>query len=155
MTYRVRGLNADPFQQYFGLSDADLADQGIYRYRVDASPGFPCRIEMRDLEPGETALLLNHEYLPIASPYRGRHAIFVREGAHLAFDEVGVVPEVMTRRMIALRAYDARGFIVDADIAEGDSIEPLILKLFENPETRFIHAHNAKRGCYSGLIERI
>jgi hypothetical protein len=154
MSYHVRGLNPEPFRKYFGLSEAELAKHGVYRYRVDTFPGFPCRISMRDLEPGETALLLNHEHLPLNSPYRARHAIFVGEGSAARYDRANVVPDVLKRRAIALRSYDARGMMLDADIADGDGIEPLILRLFENPDAVFLHAHNAKRGCYAGLIER-
>ncbi|WP_319532760.1 DUF1203 domain-containing protein [uncultured Cohaesibacter sp.] len=155
MTYRIKGLDPSPFQKYFGLSDSELADHGVVRYTVDTFPGFPDRIEMRDIEIGGTALLLNFEHMPVASPYRSRHAIFVREGAEVAYSQDNIVPEVMKRRQIALRGYDHRGFILDADIAEGDEIEPLILRLFQNKNIEYIQAHNAKRGCYSGLIERI
>jgi hypothetical protein len=33
------------------------------------------------LEPGESVLLVNYEHQPAHSPFRSRHAIFVREGA--------------------------------------------------------------------------
>ena len=36
---------------------------------------------MREVEPGCNRALLNHGYQPADSPYRARHAIFVREGA--------------------------------------------------------------------------
>lgn len=155
MSYRVRGLSAEPFKKYYGLSDAELAEHGVHRHPVDSFPGVPDRIEMRDLEPGETALLLNHEHMPLDSPYRARHAIFVREGAQTPYDQVGVVPDVLKRRVIALRAYDSRGFMLDADIATGEGIEPLILRLFEQEKAVFLQAHNAKRGCFAGLIERV
>lgn len=158
MTYRIKGLAPDPFLKFYGLSDAALAESGVIRYEVDTCPGFPDRIGMKDIAPGENALLLNYEHLPVSSPYRSCHAIFVQEGADRAYDRVGVVPEVMTRRAIALRGVDERGFIVDADIAQGNEIEPLIHRLFENSAVDYIHAHhahNAKHGCFSGLIERV
>ena len=154
MAFRVRGLDPAPFQRYFGLSDAALAAQGVVRYEVDTQPGFPDRVTMQDMAPGETALLMNYEHLPVASPYRSRHAIFVKEGAEAPYDAVDTVPDVMHCRMLALRGFDARGFILDADLAEGDGIAPLIHRLFENPDIAYIHAHYARRGCYSGLIER-
>ena len=154
MTYRIKGLDPRQFQQYYDLSDLALSELGIVRYTVDSCPGFPDRIEMRDIEVGEKALLLNFEHLAVASPYRSRHAIFVREGAEVAYDEVGHVPEVMKSRLLALRGFDSKGFIIDADIAEGDEIEPLIKRLFDIETIAYIHAHNARRGCYAGLIER-
>lgn len=154
MAYRIRGLDPAPFRKYFGLSDAALSAEGVVRYRVDAQPGFPDRVTMQDLAPGDTALLLNYEHLPIASPYRSRHAIFVQEGAQTPYEALDTVPEVMRCRIVALRGFDSRGFILDADLAEGDGIDPLIRRLFDNPDIAFVHAHYARRGCYAGLIER-
>lgn len=154
MAFRITGLSPAPFQHLFGLSDTELAAHKVKRYVADATPGFPCRIEMRDAAPGETVLLLNHTCQPADTPYRAAHAIFVREGATETFDRVDEVPEVMRIRLLSLRAYDAAGMMLDADVAEGADIEPLIARLFANPDVRYIHVHNAKRGCYSGRIDR-
>jgi hypothetical protein len=154
MSFRITGLSSEPFQHLFGLPDDKLAEHGVRRYVADAVPGYPCRIEMRDAEPGETLLLLNHVCQPAETPYRASHAVFVREGATDRYDEVDLVPDVMRVRLLSLRAYDAEGMMLDADVVEGDKIEPLIAKMFANPDTSYIHAHNAKRGCYSGRIDR-
>ena len=114
----------------------------------------PDRIELRDALPGETVLLLNHAYLDTNSPYKGRHAIFVREGAIQAFNSVGEVPECMRRRLLSLRAFDDMGMMIDADVCEGSEIEVVIERLFSLPNLAFIHAHHARRGCYAARIER-
>ena len=44
--------------------------------------------------------------------------------------------------------------IVEADVAEDAVIESLIERLFQNPSVAYIHAHNAKQGCYAGRIDR-
>ena len=154
MSFRIKGLSPEPFAPLYGLPDAELAARGILRYQVDKSPGFPDRIEMRDAAPGETVLLLNHVCQSANTPYRAAHAIFVREGATQAYDEVGVVPDVLRRRLLSLRAYDASGMMLDADVVEGADIEPTILRLFDNAAISYLHAHNAKRGCYAGLVLR-
>jgi len=154
MSFRITGLSSTPFQPLFGLSDAELAERGVKRYIADKKPGFPDRIEMRDAEPGETVLLLNHTCQPADTPYRATHAIFVREGATQTFDAVDQVPEVMRVRLLSLRAYDADGMMLDADVVEGIEVEPIIERLFADPHVSYIHAHNAKRGCYSGRIDR-
>jgi hypothetical protein len=154
MTFRITGLSPEPFLSLFGLSEAELAARGVKRYLVDEKPGFPDRIGMRETELGETVLLLNHVCQPADTPYRASHAIFVREGATERFDAVGQVPEVMRSRLLSLRAYTDGGMMLDADVAEGAGIEPVIERLFANPEVKYIHAHNAKRGCYSGRIDR-
>jgi hypothetical protein len=78
----------------------------------------------------------------------------VREGATQPYDVIDTVPEVMRRRLLSLRAFDAAGDMIDADVVDGPDAEGLITRLFANPDTQFIHAHYAKRGCYAGLIRR-
>ncbi|MEK7687373.1 MAG: DUF1203 domain-containing protein [Pseudomonadota bacterium] len=154
MDFRIKGLSPEPFRHLFGLSEGELARHGVVRYLVDKKPGYPDRIEMRDAEPGETVLLLNHVCQSADTPYHASHAIFVREGAEQPYDRLNEIPEVMRARLLSLRGYDARGMMLDADVAEGQNLEPIIERLFANPDIAYIHVHNAKRGCYSGCIDR-
>ena len=154
MSFRIRGLDPAPFAHLFGLPDADLAALGVTRCIADAKPGFPDRIEVRDVEPGEAVLLLNYEHQPAKTAYRSSHAIFIREGAEKAFDAVGVVPDVIRVRPISLRAFSDEGEMLDADLVDGREIEGLIATFFENPKVPYLHAHYAKRGCYAARIER-
>jgi hypothetical protein len=154
MAFRITGLSPEPFRRLFGLPDDELARQSVKRYVADRPQAFPCRIEMRDAAPGETVLLLNHVCQPADTPYRASHAIFVREGAAVAYDQIDDVPAVMRARLLSLRAFDADGMMLDADVVEGAAIEPLIARLLANADVSYIHAHNAKRGCYSGRIDR-
>jgi hypothetical protein len=154
VNFRITGLSPQPFRHLYGLSDQELAHKGVIRYVTDNKPGFPDRIEMRDAEIGEPLLLLNHVCQPADTPYRAAHAIFVREGAETAYDRVGEVPEVMRIRLLSLRAYDAMGMMLDADVVDGREIEGIIGRFFGNSQVAYIHAHNAKRGCYSGRIDR-
>lgn len=154
MNFRVVGLSPEPFRHLYGLSEQDLAAHGVIRYVADESPGYPDRIEMREAKVGETLLLLNHVCQPAETPYRATHAIFVREGAEETYDRINEVPEVMRLRLLSLRGYDAAGMMLDADIIEGKEIEGLIERLLGNPQVDYIHVHNARRGCYSGRIER-
>lgn len=154
MAFRVTGLSPEPFRHLYGLSDAELAEHGAIRYVADETSGFPDRIEMRHAARGETVLLLNHVCQSARTPYRATHAIFVREGAERAYDRIDEIPEVMRTRLLSLRGYDAAGIMVDADVVDGSQMEVLIERLFADPRVAYIHAHNAKRGCYSGRIDR-
>lgn len=152
--YRITGLAPEQFQHLFGLDDDALAQRGIQRCVVSETPGAPDRIEMRDLEPGEVALLLNFEHQPAATPYRGSHAIFIREGATTAYSSVNEIPAVMSSRQLSLRAFDAADMMIDADVIDGRETEDAIARFFSNPDVAYIHVHNAKRGCYSGRVDR-
>jgi hypothetical protein len=154
MDFRIKGLSPEPFAPLCGLPDAELAARGVVRYVADSCPGFPDRVELRDAEPGESLLLLNYEHQPANSPYRSSHAIFVREGATQAFDRINEIPPVMRPRLLSLRAFDARGMIVDADLADGKAVEPVIERLLADTRVEYLHAHYAKFGCFSARIER-
>ena len=154
MNFRITGLAPDPFRRFFGLPDAELAALGIKRYRVDSQPGFPDRIEMKDADIGQSVLLLNHVSQPAHSPYRACHGIFIREGATQAYDAVNQVPEVMRIQLLSLRAFSEEGMMLDGEVVEGQLVEPVIERMLADPAVGYLHVHNAKRGCYSGRIDR-
>ena len=155
MSFRITGLDPAPFAHLFGLDDDALRAHGAIRRRVDAPVGFPDRIELRDAQPGETVLLVNHVHQGADTPYRASHAIYVREGAGAAREYVGDVPEVLTRRVISLRGFNKRGMLVDAAIAEGDAIAPTIERLLGNAKIEYLHAHFAAPGCYAARVDRV
>jgi len=154
MDFRILGLDPAPFIPLYGLDDEALARSHIRRVRIDAPHEAPDRIELRDAEPGESVLLLNHVYMDLPTPYFGTHAIFVREGALRRHDAVNAVPDALRRRLLSVRAFDAEGMMIDADVAEGTVLEPLVARLLADPRTSFLHAHHARRGCYAARIER-
>lgn len=154
MDYRITGLDPREFVHLVPLDDAALARQRAVRRVCDSRPGFPCRVSLEDARPGERVLLVNYEHLPVDSPYRASHAIYVRERATQPFDAVNELPEALATRLLSLRAIDAQGHIVDADIAEGNAIEPLIRRLLGNDQVAYVHAHFARRGCFAARIDR-
>jgi Protein of unknown function (DUF1203) len=154
MNFQVTGLSPEPFRSLYGLSDQELALRGVKRYVADKKPGFPDRIEMRDAEIGEKLLLLNHVCQPADTPYRATHAIFVIEGAENTYQRVNEIPDVMRTRLLSLRAYNAAGMMLDADVVDGKDTESVVMRFFASADVAYIHVHNAKRGCYSGRIDR-
>ena len=117
-------------------------------------PGFPCRVTLEDAAPGETLLLLNYEHLPDASPYRSRHAIFVREGAETPALYMDEIPELLATRLLSVRAFDRDAMMTNADVVEGKALGPLIKTMFADPAVAFLHVHNAKRGCFAARVDR-
>ena len=154
MGFQISGLDYAGFAPLFGMTDEQLRQRNIVRRIADARPGFPCRVSLQDAQPGETLLLVNYEHLAVASPYRARHAIYVRENARRAESGANEIPEVMRTRVLSLRAYDRAGMMLDADVVQGEGVAPVIQRMFGNADVEFIHAHNAKQGCYSARIDR-
>ena len=152
MSYVIAGLPA--FQPLFGLSDDALAERGIIRRTADTKPGFPCRISLKDAEPGDTLLLLNYESHAADTPYRSSYAIFVNERAQPVAPFVDSLPPVFRNRPIALRIFNADGMLIGADLSQDEGLDAAIRKAFENPGAAYIHAHNAAHGCFAAQINR-
>jgi hypothetical protein len=60
----------------------------------------------------------------------------------------------MNGRVLSLRAYNEKHFLIKADICEGQSVENFIEIFFADPHISYIQIHNAKQGCYACLAER-
>ena len=154
MSFQISALDAGEFSHLFHLSDEELADHGVQRYRVTDQPGFPCRISLLDVEPGETVLLLNYLHLDNATPYRASHAIFVGENSTPANPGIDEIPDSIKIRLMSVRAFDGQGMMLDADVVEGAELEPVLQAMFDDNAVAFIHLHNARRGCYAARVER-
>src|SRR5579872_779002 len=149
MSFQISGLPVAPFTALFGLSDAQLAQHAAVRHTAYKRPGFPCRVSLRDAEPGETLLLLNYEHLALASPYRSRYAIYVREYAEEWRPEINEVPVCLRTRLLSVRGFDNAGMLKEADVVSGQEVEQLFESMFHRPEIAFLHVHNAKPGCFA------
>ena len=154
MAYVVKGIDPAPYRALFGLTDEELARQGVVRMTVTAKPSFPCRVSLTDRDVGESVLLINHVSHEVANPYRASHAIFVTEGAEGPAEYVDEVPPVFETRVLSLRGFDHAGMMADAILTQPGEADAGIRKLFANPEIKTIHAHHATRGCFSAKIER-
>jgi hypothetical protein len=154
MSFRISGLPVEPFRHYFGLDDEALERAAARRYIADAKPGFPCRVTLQDAVPGERVLLLNHVHQPAQTPFHSSHAIFVREGASETASFVDDVPASLRGRPLSVRAFDASGMMVDADLVDGANLESLVRRYHSNDAVAYLHAHYAKRGCYAARIDR-
>lgn len=154
MSFRIKGLPANRFEHLFALSDDELAKHGAVRRRADdRTPGYPCRVSLTDSKPGDELILVNYEHLAVDSPYRMRFAIFVRQGDK-TYDKLDEVPEQLRQRVLAVRAFDAKGMMVGFELVDGRELEQAIEKLFRLPHADYLHAHFAAPGCYAARIER-
>jgi len=155
MEFQISALSADEFRHLFGLDDESLAKNGARRMKVDLTPGYPCRVTLEDAGIGESVLLLNYEHLAVDTPYRSTHAIFVREGVSTCSPIVNRVPEQLRLRLLSIRAFDADGMMVNADVVHGKESEAVIRRLLDDQRVDYLHIHNAKPGCYAARADRL
>jgi hypothetical protein len=154
MDYVISGLPMQPFQRLFGLGDAALREHGVVRRIADSKPGFPCRVTLQDADPGEAVLLLPWTHLDVDTPYRACGPVFVREAAQATAVFTNTIPEQQRSRLLSVRAYDAGGWMRDAEVVEGVLLETLIARYFGDARVAYLHVHNARRGCYACRVDR-
>ena len=154
MDYKITSLDLNDFSHLFGLDEQTLAEQNVQRMTVTDKPGYPCRVTLEDAEIGESVLLLNYEHLPVESPYRSAHALFVRENATESTSYENEIPEYLQIRQLSVRSFDTSGNMVDADTCPGQELESLIERLLDDELADYLHVHNAARGCYLARINR-
>ena len=154
MTFQISALEPEQFSHLFGQDDDVLSKNGVQRVVADSDCGFPCRVSLEDANAGESLLLLNYEHQSADTPYRSRHAIFVRERASRATLAEDEIPETLSKRLLSVRAFDIEGMMLDADIVDGQDLASLIERLFEDGSAAYLHIHNARRGCYAACVTR-
>jgi len=150
--FQIHPLPVGAFYYLNDLTDEELAARNI---QVHVSDGkFPCRVSLADAPEGDRVFLLNFEHLPGETPYRSRHAIFVRENAQESHPEPDTVPAALASRLLSVRAFNARHEMVDADVVEGSNLSELISGFFGNPQVDYIHLHFARQGCFAAKVTR-
>jgi hypothetical protein len=151
MSFRITGLPAENFSHLFSLDSAELAALGAVRRT--AQHGAPCRVSLTDATPGDEVILVNYEHHKVASPYRMRFAIYVRQGEQ-TYDKVDEVPQQLRTRQLAARAFDQDGMMLAFELVEGVKLEGAIERLLAEPRAAYLHLHYAAPGCYAARVDR-
>lgn len=154
MTFKAVALDPAQFVPLSRLTDAQLEAHSARRYVAEKSPGFPCRVSLRDAEPGESLILLPFEHHGAQSPYRAAGPIFVGERARRWAEPVDVVPPMLLTRLLSVRAYDRHGMMEEADVVPGSAAVQPITSMLADPRIEYLHVHFARRGCYACTIVR-
>ena len=154
-SFQLSGIDHSPFEPLFELDEDSLAELNILRCVADSVSGFPCRVSLQDAAMGEEVLLLNYVHHEVQSPYRASGPVYVRRGARRRVLPPGEVPVYVSRRMISLRAYDAAGMMLGAEVAPGPEVEASIERLLGDTMVAYLHLHNAPQGCFSCRVDRV
>ena len=150
--FQIHPLSASDFSHLNDLSDEALTELNVQVHISDGA--FPCRVSLADAAEGERVFLLNFEHQPGETPYRSRHAIFVKEGAAEGHPEPDSIPASIASRLLSVRAFDADHEMIDADVIEGAEVSDLLSAFFANPKVDYIHLHFARRGCFAAKVTR-
>jgi len=154
MSFRLSGLPIEPFRPLFALPDHELLLKGAERRTTQPGNDYPCRVTLEVARPGEPVLLLSYPVQPEGSPYQGVSPIFVREAAETQYVGYDEIPEQIAPRLMSVRAFNTRHYIVAADVTPGAQLGELAETFFQNNDVSYLHVHHARWGCYVGRIDR-
>jgi hypothetical protein len=153
--FQIKPLPAETFAHLFDLGKEQLLKIGAIEMTADKQPGYPCRVSLEDVAPGEQVILLPYQHHNTGSPYQSSGPIFVRKNAVTAKQAVNEIPLMLQHRLLSLRAYDKDGFMQASMVTQGAALKEILQQTFENAQIEYIHIHNAKAGCYNCVAERV
>ena len=154
MHFTIRGLPIEDFSHLFELDAQTLAAAGVTSCVADAPNSYPCRVTLEDASPGEELLLLSYPHLRGSTPYAAAGPIYIRRSATGTAVLRNRVADQQRRRLLSIRAYDPRDWIVAADVVAGVDLEPVIERFFGQEDVAYLHVHNARHGCYACRVDR-
>jgi hypothetical protein len=133
------------------------SDDGLVPRRqiVEPDGGAPCRHCLKEAAPGDAVVLTTLCPFAGTGPYNERGPIFLHAGLCSRPEPSPVIPEIVARRLVVIRAYNADEDIIDADITEGRDARRLIERLLAHDEAAFLHVRTARYGCYLCRVERV
>ena len=153
--FYFRALPKTLFQPLLTLNDEELVLRQAHWIAVDAEPGYPCRVSLRDAKVGERVLALSFVYHDVASPYRASGPIFVREHAETVQLEVNEIPQMLRHRLLSVRGYNTNGMMITAQVVQGSDLETVIVDQFDNDAVAYLQIHNAHPGCFNCSVYRV
>ena len=153
MGFLLHGVDPAQFSSWFALSDLELAARGAVRRVADERPGYPCRVSLVDADVGDELLLVPFQHHETTSPYRASGPIFVRRDARAPVT-IDRVPDVLARRQLSIRAYDAHGMMAVADLVDGRELAAHLDGVLDRRDVAYVHVHYAKPGCYACRVTR-
>jgi hypothetical protein len=114
----------------------------------------PCRHCLRTIAPGERRILFTYdrftgkESLPQPGP------VYIHADACERYTEAAGFPEDLRNSPRTVEAY-AAGRKLKAQEYVGDGrFEPIIEKLFVNPDVDYLQVHSTTAGCFTFRVER-
>jgi hypothetical protein len=154
INFVIKPIEKSIFSEFFNLSDQELKRYNAKWLVADSKPGFPCRVSLKEAEIGERVLLIPYKYHDVSSPYKASGPIFVRKDAVEAKLSINEIPEILTNRLLSVRAYSEDNIMVHAETTLGSGVEKVICNQLSDVNVKYLQVHNANPGCFNCIVNR-
>ncbi|MBV9647220.1 MAG: DUF1203 domain-containing protein [Candidatus Eremiobacteraeota bacterium] len=141
----------DDFVARMRIAEFDDFGHRIERLR-SRERGNPCRSCLRLSEPGDELLLVSYRPLPDTSPYAEVGPIFIHRRECVPFQ--GEFPDDFLVRPLVVRAYDRRGWISDAVIAQPGEATEAAARFLSREDVAEVHLRHVSYTCFDFKIVR-
>lgn len=152
--FLIKAIEKYKVNELFQCTDKQLLTKHAQWIIADSSPGYPCRVSLVDAAVGERVLAVPFMYHNVNSPYRASGPIFIREHSETAQLQVNEIPGLLRHRLLSVRAYNSKNFMIDAAVLQGVELDSALNKMFSNNRVEYIHIHYAIPGCFSCSVHR-
>ncbi len=117
---------------------------------------YPCRHCLKEAGKEDGALLFSYRLHLPDSVYAQPTAVFLCKGACTRHIGGTSVPEIVSNRFVALRAFRENGLMDYAmnTLSEGEDVGDEVERILANDEIAFINIHTALAGCMLCVVRR-
>jgi len=150
----IKPIKKSMFDDYLNQSDLQLTKVDATWLVADSKPGYPCRVSLKEAEIGERVLLIPYKYHDVKSPYQASGPIFIRQNATTAKLSINEIPEILTERLLSVRAYSKGHLMIHAETVLGVDLEGVIRNQFKDDKATYLQVHNANPGCFNCTVYR-
>ena len=114
-----------------------------------------CRYCLGDGEPHHQHILFS--YMPFEenkNPYSEIGPVYIHDKCK-QYAAANVFPtDLGKRKYLQGRGYDSSQNLIAGDLVEGQKVEDMIDRMFEDPRVDYLHIRDGMTGCYFLKIER-
>lgn len=150
----IKPIEKSMFSECFNLNDQQLEKFSAKWMIADSKPGFPCRVSLKEAEIGERVLLVPYKHHDVNSPYKASGPIFIREDAVEAKLNINEIPEILTKRLLSVRAYSEDSLMIHAETTLGSGLETIIHNMLTDANVKYLQVHSANPGCFNCTVYR-
>lgn len=138
------------------LRDPAKARDGLTTLLKTVQPddGAPCRHCLQDAVAGEQVALASYSPFEGPGPYNERGPVFVHTHDCTRPTPSSDVPAIVAKRLVAVRAYNAKEEIIVSDLTQGTEAPALIERFLRDDATAFLHVRAARNGCFLCRVDR-
>ena len=110
----------------------------------------------RDFQVGkERRILFTYDPFHGLEPLPFPGPVFIHEDACERFRDDAGFPEDIRSHRLTLAAYGAERRLVSEEYVANGEVEPLIARLLERDEVKYLHVRDTEAGCYDFRIEGV